>query len=136
MLTEDEFAKRWKRCTKRQKKYIANYIENGFDPYLAATQSGYTGVSLKNPVVRIQRRVDDIIDYLIVKNNIVNALIKPAWVMENYKKIFDNTNSEITKIQILNQLSKILQMQSDAAKIEVNNNIPQTPVQIVFNDED
>lgn len=136
MLTEEEFKKKFKRTTKMQKKFIFRYIENGFDPYEASAYAGYTGVSLKNPVVRIQRRVDDLIDHLIAKNNIINALVKPVWVMNSYKELFKSTNSEITKVNILNQLSKILQMQTDAAKVEVNNNIPQTPVQIVFTDQD
>ena len=46
-------------------------------------------------------------------------------------KLYDSTTSEITKQNILKELSKILQMQEDA-KIEINNNIPSTPVTIEF----
>jgi hypothetical protein len=49
-------------------------------------------------------------------------------------KLYDSTTSEITKQNILKELSKILQMQDDA-KIEINNNIPTQPVQIVFNED-
>lgn len=136
MLTEDEFKKRWKRTTKMQKKFILRYIENGFDPNEAAVYAGYTGVSLSCPLYRVQRKVNDIIDYLIAKNNLISTIVKPTWIMQEYKKLYDGTHSEITKVNVLRELSKILQMQSDAAKVEVNNTLAPTPVQIVFNDED
>lgn len=64
----------------------------------------------------------------------MSTIVKPAWVMKAYRDIFDNTNSEITKVNILNQLSKILSMQSET-KVEVNNNIPAQPVQIIFTED-
>jgi hypothetical protein len=42
----------------------------------------------------------------------------------------------LTKQNVLKELSKILQMQSESPKVEVNNNIPSVPVQIVFNEEE
>lgn len=134
MLTEEEFNRRWNKTTKKQKKFILRYIENGFEARQAAIYAGYSGVSITSPLFRVQRKVDDLIEYLIHKNNIMSTIVKPAWVMKAYKDIFDNTNSEITKVNILNQLSKILSMQSET-KVEVNNNIPAQPVQIIFTEE-
>jgi hypothetical protein len=51
-------------------------------------------------------------------------------------KLYNSTTSEITKQNILDKLSKILQMQSDGAKVEVNNNIPAVPVTINFGDDE
>lgn len=31
MLTEEEFNRRWNKTTKKQKKFILRYIENGFE---------------------------------------------------------------------------------------------------------
>jgi hypothetical protein len=42
---------------------------------------GYTGVSLITPMFRIQRKVDDVINYLIKKNKIMDTLVKPEWVI-------------------------------------------------------
>ena len=134
MLTEEEFNRRWNKTTKKQKKFILRYIENGFEARQAAIYAGYSGVSITSPLFRVQRKVDDLIEYLIHKNNIMSTIVKPAWVMKAYRDIFDNTNSEITKVNILNQLSKILSMQSET-KVEVNNNIPAQPVQIIFTEE-
>lgn len=96
---------------------------------------GYTGVSLITPMFRIQRKVDDVINYLIKKNKIMDTLVKPEWVISQYKKLYDNTTSEITKQNILKDLSKILMMQNDATKVEITNNIPKTPVEIKFSKE-
>lgn len=89
------------------------------------------GSSVKAPVYRIQRKVDDVIDYMIAKNDLLNAIVKPTWIMQAYKDLYDNTNSEITKVNILKELSKILQMQVEH-NIQVTNNIPSTPVTIEF----
>lgn len=51
-------------------------------------------------------------------------------------KLYHSTTSEITKQNILKELSKILQMQSESPKVEVNNNLPTQPIQIVFGEED
>lgn len=135
-MTDEEFQKDWKKLSNKQKKFCLRYIENGFDQMEAAREAGYQGCYLKSPTYRIMRRLSPIIDHLVAKNNIIQSIVKPGWVLENYKKLFDSTKSEISKIQILNQLAKILQMQNEATKVEVTNNLPQIPVQINFGDDD
>lgn len=81
------------------------------------------------------RRVNDVIDYLIAKNSLIQSIVKPAWIYNEYVKLYESTTSEITKQNILKELSKILQMQNDGNKVEITNNLPQTPVTINFGDE-
>lgn len=100
-------------------------------PWKLLKKRGYHGSSLYSPVYRIQRKCDDVIDYLIAKNDLLNAIIKPTWILKQYKELYDNTQSEITKTNILKELSKILQMQVEH-NIQVTNNIPSTPVTIEF----
>jgi hypothetical protein len=92
MLTEEEFKKRWKRCTTMQKKFVLRFIENGFIAKEAAQYAGYSGVSLITPVFRVQRKVDDVISYLIKKNNIMNTIVKPEWVLNEFKKLYERIN--------------------------------------------
>lgn len=134
-MTQEEFEEKWKYLRTKQKKFILAYLET-FDPKESAIRAGYSPSFVKAPVYKIMRKVDDLIDYLIAKNNVINSIVKPTWVLKSYKELYDNTASEITKINILNQLSKILQMQNDGSKVEIQNNIPQTPVQIIFNEEE
>lgn len=47
----------------------------------------------------------------------------------------NGSTSEITKVNILNHLSKILELQSEN-KVEITNNIPTEPVKIIFTDKD
>ena len=136
MLTEEEFKEKFAKLRKKQRKFVLRYIENGCDAKEAAAYAGYKGCYLVSPIYRIMRRVNDVIDYLIAKNNIVQSVVKPYWIFDQYLKLYDSTTSELTKQNILKELSKLLQMQSETSKVEVNNNINNTPVQIVFNDEE
>jgi hypothetical protein len=47
----------------------------------------------------------------------------------------NGSTSEITKVNILNHLSKILELQSEN-KVEITNNVPAEPVKIIFTDKD
>lgn len=134
-MTQEEFNEKWKRLSTKQRRFVLRYIENGFDPREAAEHVGYNPIYVMSPVYRILRKVNDVVDFLIAKNDLCKAIVKPAWILNEFKKLYDNTNSEITKQNVLDKLSKILQMQNDGAKVEVNNNIPSVPVTINFGDE-
>jgi hypothetical protein len=134
-MTDEEFKIRWKQLSNKQRKFCLRYVENGFSAKDAAIEVGYNGCYIKSPIYRIMRKVNDVIDYLIAKNNIVQSICKPAWIYSEYLKLYNNTTSELTKQNILKELSKILSMQNDGAKVEVTNNIPATPVTIKFGDE-
>ena len=135
MLTEEEFKEKFAKLRKKQRKFVLRYIENGCDAKEAAAYAGYKGCYLVSPIYRIMRRVNDVIDYLIAKNSLIQSIVKPAWIYNEYVKLYESTTSEITKQNILKELSKILQMQNDVNKVEITNNIPQTPVTINFGDE-
>lgn len=51
------------------------------------------------------------------------------------KNYMNGSTSEITKVNILNHLSKILELQSEN-KVEITNNVPAEPVKIIFTDKD
>lgn len=135
MLTEEEFKEKFAKLRKKQRKFVLRYIENGCDAKEAAAYAGYKGCYLVSPIYRIMRRVNDVIDYLIAKNSLIQSIVKPAWIYNEYVKLYESTTSEITKQNILKELSKILQMQNDGNKVEITNNLPQTPVTINFGDE-
>lgn len=107
----------------------------GFDAKQAAIDCNYNSQFIQSPTYRIMRKLDDVIDYLIAKNNTISTLVKPAWIYKEYLKLYHSTTSEITKQNVLKELSKLLEMQADA-KIQINNNIPTQPVQIVFDDNE
>lgn len=134
MLTEEEFKARWRRISKRGRKFIIRYIENGLDANDAAWYAGFKGCYI-NSSSRPLRKYNDLIEYLLKKNNIIATFVKPEWVLNEYRKIYDNTNSEITKVNILNQLSKILSMINNT-EVKIENNIPQTPVIIKFSENE
>lgn len=135
-MTQEEFNEKWKKLSQKQRKFVLRYIENGFDPKEAAEYVGYNPIFCQSPVYRIVRKVNDVIDFLIAKNDLCKSIVKPCWILNEFKKLYDNTNSEITKQAVLDKLSKILQMQSDGSKVEVTNNIPAVPVTINFGDDE
>ena len=135
MLTKEQFEKKWHKYGKKGRKFIIRYIENGLDPQEAAVYAGYQGRLLIN-THRMLRRYNEVINYLLEKNNIVDTLCKPTWIISEYQKLYNNTQSEITKINILNQLSKIRSMINTHPQVNVENNIPSTPVIIRFEKED
>lgn len=77
MLTDEEFKIRWKQLSNKQRKFCLTYIENGMNAKAAAIEVGYNGCFVKSPIYRIMRKVNDVIDYLIAKNNIVQSIVKP-----------------------------------------------------------
>lgn len=135
MLTDKEFDSRWTRISKKGRKFIIRYIENGLDAHDASAYAGFQGKYLNYPTVPL-RKYNDIINYLLKKNNIINTFIKPEWVMNEYKKLYSNTNSEMTKINILNQLSKILAMINTQPQVNIENNLPVTPITIKFEENE
>lgn len=78
------------------------------------------------------RKVNDIVDYLIQKNNLISSIVKPSWIYTQYMKLYDQSESEITKVNILKDISKLLKMMDENPQVNIENNIPQTPVQITF----
>lgn len=116
----------------KQRKFVLRYIQNGLNAKQAAISAGYCPVYYNAPIYRIQRKVDDVIEYLIAKNNIINCIVKPEWIFTEYKKLYQNTNSTLLKSQILQKLSKIMNMQKPETQVNINNNIPQQSVIIKF----
>lgn len=76
-MTDEEFKKRWKQLRNKQRKFCLLYLENGMNAKAAAIEAGYTGCYIKSPIYRIMRKVNDCIDYLIAKNNIIQSIVKP-----------------------------------------------------------
>ena len=130
-MTGKEFTQEWNKLCTKQRKFILAYLET-LDPKEAAIKAGYGKIHARSPQYRIMRKVQHIVDYLLAKNNIVSNIVKPEFVLKEYMKLYENSKSEITKQNILRELSKILQMQNEGNKVEIQNNIPQQPVQITF----
>jgi len=78
------------------------------------------------------RKVNDIVDYLIQKNNLISSIVKPSWIYTQYMKLYDQSESEITKVNILKDISKLLKMMDENPQVNIENNIPSVPVQITF----
>ena len=130
-MTDNEFNLAWNKLYTKQRKFVLAYLDT-LDPKEAARIAGYSPSHIQAPYYRIQRKVQHIIDHLLAKNNIVSNIVKPEFVLKEYLKLYEKSDSEITKQNILKELSKILQMQHDGNKVEIQNNIPQQPVQITF----
>jgi phage terminase small subunit len=134
-MTQEEFSKEWRKLHTKQRKFVLAYLET-LDPKEAAIRANYNDRFVQSPKYRIMRRLQHIIDYLMAKNNIISNIVKPEFVLKEYLRIYEKTNSEITKQNILRELSKILQMQNEGNKVEIQNNIPAQPVQIVFSENE
>ncbi len=134
-MTDEEFKIRWRRMSSYQRKFCKFYLENGLNGKQAAIDAGYNEAFVRSPY-KVMRKVNDVLDYLIQKNQLVASLIKPAWVYKEYLKLYDSSTSEITKQNILKDLSKLLQMMNENPQVNIENNIPQVPVQITFSKEE
>lgn len=134
-MTDEEFSKRWRHMSSMQRDFCKFYLENGLNARQAVIDAGYSKHFVASPY-KVVRKVDDVLDYLIQKNKIISTLVKPAWVYKEYLELYKNTTSEITKQNILKDLSKLLQMMNDGNQVTVQNNIPTIPVEITFNGDD
>lgn len=130
-MNDKEFADRWRHMTAYQRRFCKAYLENGLDAKDAAKQAGYNKYFCAAPH-KVMRKINDVIDYLIQKNQLVNSIIKPAWVYKEYLKLYNSSTSEITKQNILKDLAKLLQMMNENPQVNIENKIPETPVQIIF----
>jgi len=135
-MTDQEFKEKWRHLHRMQQKFCLRYLENGCDAQEAAQFAGYNPRSVKSAHYTVMRKVNDIVDYLIQKNNIIQTIVKPTWVIHQYMKLYDNTESDITRVNILKDISKLLKMTDDNPQVNVNNNIPPVPVQIMFTKEE
>lgn len=131
-MTDEEFKKRWRKMSQMQRDFCKYYLENGLNAKEAVIKAGYAKDFVVSPY-KVVRKIDDVLDYLIQKNKIISTLVKPAWVYKEYLELYKKTTSEITKQNILKDLSKLLQMMNDGSQVTVQNNIPTTPVEITFN---
>jgi phage terminase small subunit len=129
-----EFNEAWNKLPPRQRKFVLAYLET-LDAREAARKAGYNEQWCNFPRQRLLRKVSHVIDYLMEKNNIINNIVRPEFVLNEFIKIYDASPSEITKTNVLKELSKILNMQRPETKVEVNNNIPTQPVEITFIEE-
>ena len=135
-MTDIEFKLRWKKLKDKQRRFVLEYLKT-LDPKQAAINAGYSPSFIEAPTYRIMRRVSGVIDYLVDKNQIIKNIVKPEFVLNEYVKLYERTKNEMTKQNVLRELSKILQMQNNNnTSVEITNNIPTVPVQIVFNDEE
>ena len=130
-MTVKEFNEEWNKLPPRQRRFVLAYLET-LDAREAARKAGYNEQWVNFPRQRLLRKVSHVIDYLMEKNNIINNIVRPEFVLNEFLKIYDNSPSEITKTNVLKELSKILNMQRPETKVEVNNNIPTQPVEITF----
>lgn len=76
-MTDEEFRLRWKQLSNKQRKFCLKYLENGMNPKQAAIDVGYNHYYVNAPIYRIMRKCNDVIDYLVAKNNIVQSIVKP-----------------------------------------------------------
>lgn len=134
-MTDKEFEEQWYHLSKKQRKFCLRYIQNGFDQSEAAIYAGYNSYYLKSPGYRIMRKVNNVIDYLIAKNNLIGLIVKPQWIYTQYKLLYQNSTSEKVKRAILSDLSKILQLIKQN-NVSIQNNLPQNPVTINFSKDD
>lgn len=134
-MTQEEFSKEWRKLHTKQRKFVLAYLET-LDPKEAAKRAGYCDRFIKSPSYSVMRKVHHIVDFMMAKNSIIQNIVKPEFVLKEYMRIYEKTNSEITKQNILRELSKILQMQNEGNKVEIQNNIPAQPVQIVFSENE
>lgn len=134
-MTQEEFNYKWRHLHRMQQRFCLRYLENGCDAHEAAQFAGYNPRSVKSAHYTVMRKVNDVIDYLIQKNNIIQTIVKPTWVINQYMKLYDSTESEITKINILKDISKLLKMMDENPQVNIENNIPSVPVIIKFDEK-
>lgn len=135
MITEEQFQRKWSYMSKMQRKYCIEYLKC-LDIREAAANAGYTGVCVTRARHKVFRKVQDVIEYLVAKNNVVSSLVRPQWVLNEYRKLFNQSTDKQLKLKCLQDFAKILKLQNGDSQLTVVNNMPQTPVVIKFKEKD
>lgn len=126
-MTQKEFVDAYAKLRPRHKKFIYEYFKNGFDVKAAGQACGYSKRSYY--IYVINGKVRPLIRYLIEKNDLMSSFLTPEWVMNQYKVLYKSTTSEATKLKILENFSRILQLMTENQTVTVN----AAPEKIQFN---
>ena len=126
-MTQKEFVDAYAKLRPRHKKFIYEYFKNGFDVKAAGLACGYSKRSYY--IYVINGKVRPLIRYLIDKNDLMSSFLTPEWVMNQYKTLYNSTTSEATKLKILENFSRILQLMNENQTVTVN----AAPEKIQFN---
>ena len=126
-MTQKEFVDAYAKLRPRHKKFIYEYFKNGFDVKAAGQACGYSKRSYY--IYVINGKVRPLIRYLIEKNDLMSSFLTPEWVMNQYKTLYKSTTSEATKLKILENFSRILQLMNENPTVTVN----AAPEKIQFN---
>ena len=126
-MTQKEFVDAYAKLRPRHKKFIYEYFKNGFDVKAAGQACGYSKRSYY--IYVINGKVRPLIRYLIEKNDLMSSFLTPEWVMNQYKTLYKSTTSEATKLKILENFSRILQLMTENQTVTVN----AAPEKIQFN---
>lgn len=133
-MTDEECLEKIKEMPLPHRKFILNYLQNGLDSTGALIQAGLSEKSLFG----IFRKYNPVIEHLIQRFDLSSHYVRPSWIIHEYMKLYNSTPELPFKVNILNQLSRIMKMQNDKEVSIVNEfkNINNGPVQIVFSDEE
>lgn len=130
MINEEEYAKWLKHATKKQITFVNSYLKN-LDAYKAFQDAGYNFSNKGFGKWKIFNKLLPIIQYKLSQYDLS---VGKELIISNWLSLLNSSDNAV-KITALKELSKLFGYTDDVAKINVENNIPQTPVVIQFSDK-
>lgn len=128
MITEEEYNNWLKHANKRQITFVNSYLKN-LDAYKAFQDAGYNFSNKGFGKWKIFNKLLPIIQYKLSQYNLT---VGKELIISNWLALL-NSSDTATRITALKELSKLFGY-TDENKINIENNIPQTPVVIQFSD--
>ena len=129
-MTQDEYKKWLKRATKRQIVFVNTYLKT-LNPTLALTQAGYNYTNTRVGRWKVFNKLFPVIQYKISQYDLN---INKPFIVNNWLQLLYQGDST-AKATALKELSKLFGFVDQGTKVQIENNIPSTPVVIKFNEK-
>ena len=130
MITDEQYNEWFRKATRKQKVFVNTYLKT-LSTDAALKEAGYC---YKNPSIGRWKTFNllfPVIQYKLAKYELE---VSKNFIICNWIKLLQS-DDRVAAATALKELSKIFGYVEQNTKIDIENNIPQTPVLIKFNKE-
>lgn len=131
MITKEQYVKWLRTATKREVAFVNCYLKT-LNATTAFQEAGY---NYKQPKVGKCKVFTRLLPYIQYKLKEADLNITKNFIVIHWLELLSSGDS-LTRQNALKELTKIFGYIDDSTKVEVNNNIPQIPVVIKFNEKE
>ena len=129
-MTKEEYEYWFRHSTKRQKIFVNTYLKT-LDPEIAYQAAGYNYSNAGFGKWKVFNRLFPVIQY---KTSQYEMSVDKNFIVNNWLKLL-YSGDNITRSTALKELSRLFGYVDQSSKVQIENNLPQVPVVIKFDEK-